>query len=38
MIINHFVGASFPTPMEEPKKVIRCHYIACEPVLKPGGK
>jgi hypothetical protein len=28
----------FPTPMEEPKKVIRCHYIACEPVLKPGGK
>lgn len=30
-------SASFPTPMEEPKKVIRCHYIACEPVLKPVG-
>ncbi|XP_052078808.1 protein Fe65 homolog isoform X2 [Mytilus californianus] len=30
-------SASFPTPMEEPKKVIRCHYIGCEAVLKPVG-
>ncbi|KAK3099571.1 hypothetical protein FSP39_006387 [Pinctada imbricata] len=30
-------NGSFPTPMEEPKKVIRCHYIGCTSVLKPTG-
>lgn len=28
---------SFPTPMEEPKKVIRCHYLGRERVSKPTG-
>jgi hypothetical protein len=29
---------SFPTPMEEPKKVIRCHYLGTIKVAKPTGK
>lgn len=32
-----YSNASFPTPMEEPKKVIRCHYLGTEPVNKPTG-
>ncbi|XP_078323905.1 protein Fe65 homolog isoform X2 [Crassostrea virginica] len=28
---------SFPTPMEEPKKIIRCHYLGREVVSKPTG-
>ncbi|XP_069128888.1 amyloid beta precursor protein binding family B member 2-like [Argopecten irradians] len=30
-------NASFPTPMEEPKKIIRCHYIGLECVTRPTG-
>ncbi|KAL5011526.1 hypothetical protein ScPMuIL_010077 [Solemya velum] len=30
-------NASFPTPMEEPKKVIRCHYLGGDFVTKPTG-
>jgi len=29
---------SFPTPMEEPKKVIRSHYLGSMLVNKPTGK
>lgn len=28
---------SFPTPMEEPKKVLRAHYLGSVPVARPGG-
>ena len=38
-IVCHSIpDASFPTPMEEPKKVIRCHYLGAESVSKPTGK
>ena len=30
--------ASFPTPMEEPKKVLRCHYLGSVQVPRPTGK
>ena len=28
---------SFPTPMEEPKKVLRCHYLGEVEVARPTG-
>ncbi|WAQ99079.1 FEH1-like protein [Mya arenaria] len=31
------IDASFPTPMEEPKKVLRCHYLGSTLVNKPTG-
>jgi hypothetical protein len=27
----------FPTPMEEPRKVIRCHYLGAHEVVRPTG-
>lgn len=38
IICLNIPGISFPTPMEEPKKVIRCHYLGRERVSKPTGK
>ncbi|XP_056011870.1 protein Fe65 homolog isoform X2 [Ostrea edulis] len=32
-----YSSISFPTPMEEPKKIIRCHYLGREMVSKPTG-
>ncbi|XP_052794457.1 amyloid beta precursor protein binding family B member 2-like isoform X2 [Mya arenaria] len=32
-----YSNASFPTPMEEPKKVLRCHYLGSTLVNKPTG-
>ncbi|XP_062566631.1 protein Fe65 homolog isoform X3 [Saccostrea cucullata] len=32
-----YSSISFPTPMEEPKKIIRCHYLGMEMVSKPTG-
>ncbi|KAL3880124.1 hypothetical protein ACJMK2_032392 [Sinanodonta woodiana] len=32
-----YSNASFPTPMEEPKKVLRCHYLGSELVNRPTG-
>lgn len=29
---------SFPTPMEEPKKILRCHYVGSDLVAKPTGR
>ncbi|KAL4229771.1 amyloid beta (A4) precursor protein-binding [Mactra antiquata] len=34
---NFYSNASFPTPMEEPKKVLRCHYLGSCLVNKPTG-
>ncbi|XP_064636339.1 amyloid beta precursor protein binding family B member 2-like isoform X3 [Lineus longissimus] len=34
---NVYKKTSFPTPMEEPKKVIRCHYLGTTKVAKPTG-
>ncbi|XP_076446997.1 amyloid beta precursor protein binding family B member 2-like [Babylonia areolata] len=28
---------TFPTPMEEPRKIIRCHYLGCHEVSRPTG-
>ncbi|KAL8613490.1 hypothetical protein ACOMHN_007533 [Nucella lapillus] len=28
---------TFPTPMEEPRKVLRCHYLGCHEVTRPTG-
>ena len=28
---------SFPTPMEEPRKIIRCHYLGSREVNRPTG-
>ena len=33
-----FLDTSFPTPMEEPKKVLRCHYLGTAQVPRPTGK
>lgn len=32
-----FNNAQFPTPMEEPRKVIRCHYLGSHEVIRPTG-
>ncbi|KAH3842091.1 amyloid beta precursor protein binding family B member 2-like isoform X2 [Dreissena polymorpha] len=32
-----YSNASFPTPMEEPKKILRCHYLGSTLVNKPTG-
>ncbi|XP_013411257.1 protein Fe65 homolog isoform X2 [Lingula anatina] len=32
-----YQNAAFPTPMEEPKKVIKCHYLGSAVVHKPTG-
>ncbi|XP_060567021.1 amyloid beta precursor protein binding family B member 2-like isoform X2 [Ruditapes philippinarum] len=32
-----YTNTSFPTPMEEPKKVLRCHYVGSDLVGKPTG-
>jgi len=32
-----FDNTSFPTPMEEPKKVLRCHYLGTAQVARPTG-
>ena len=29
---------SFPTPMEEPKKIVRCHYLGTTVVHRPTGQ
>jgi hypothetical protein len=34
----YIVDTSFPTPMEEPKKVLRCHYVGSDLVGKPTGR
>lgn len=34
---NLYNNTSFPTPMEEPKKVIRCHYLGFKEVFKASG-
>ncbi|XP_064610225.1 protein Fe65 homolog isoform X6 [Liolophura sinensis] len=34
---NLYNNAQFPTPMEEPKKVIRCHYLGMHQVDKATG-
>lgn len=31
-------NARFPTPMEEPRKVMRCHYLGMHEVNKPTGR
>ncbi|XP_008480579.1 protein Fe65 homolog, partial [Diaphorina citri] len=33
----HLVTQSFPTPMEEPKKILRAQYLGSIQVSKPGG-
>lgn len=33
-----FADSSFPTPMEEPRKVLRCHYLGSHEVIRPTGK
>src|SRR6218665_3056290 len=40
LTVLHFVlsDTSFPTPMEEPKKVLRCHYLGTTQVLRPTGE
>lgn len=35
--ICHFVAQSFPTPMEEPKKILRAHYLGCTQVASSTG-
>ncbi|KAL8598782.1 hypothetical protein ACOMHN_033345 [Nucella lapillus] len=30
-------SVNFPTPMEEPRKVMRCHYLGSQEVLRPTG-
>ncbi|XP_076468554.1 protein Fe65 homolog isoform X2 [Babylonia areolata] len=30
-------SVTFPTPMEEPRKVIRCHYLGSREVIRPTG-
>ncbi len=32
-----FADASFPTPMEEPKKVLRCHYLGTTGMIQSTG-
>lgn len=32
-----YKNTSFPTPMEEPKKVLRCHYLGTTQVQRPTG-
>lgn len=32
-----YSNTSFPTPMEEPKKILRCHYLGSDLVSKPTG-
>ncbi|KAK7097258.1 protein Fe65 homolog isoform X2 [Littorina saxatilis] len=34
---NNPSSVNFPTPMEEPRKVIRCHYLGSHEVLRPTG-
>uniref|UniRef100_A0A8D8LJ95 Protein Fe65 homolog n=1 Tax=Cacopsylla melanoneura TaxID=428564 RepID=A0A8D8LJ95_9HEMI len=34
---THLVTQSFPTPMEEPKKILRAQYLGSIQVNKPGG-
>ncbi|GFO10645.1 amyloid beta a4 precursor protein-binding family b member 2-like [Plakobranchus ocellatus] len=31
-------NARFPTPMEEPRKVMRCHYLGMHEVMRPTGR
>ncbi|BFZ14760.1 hypothetical protein BsWGS_17799 [Bradybaena similaris] len=35
---SHYNNARFPTPMEEPRKVMRCHYLGPLEVLRPTGR
>ncbi|XP_059152319.1 protein Fe65 homolog [Physella acuta] len=35
---NLYNNARFPTPMEEPRKVIRCHYLGIQEVMRPTGR
>ncbi|KAH9490182.1 Protein Fe65 [Bulinus truncatus] len=35
---NLYNNARFPTPMEEPRKVMRCHYLGTHEVLRPTGR
>lgn len=34
---SKIVAQSFPTPMEEPKKVLKAHYVGSAEVLQPTG-
>lgn len=36
--IFFFKDARFPTPMEEPRKLMRCHYLGVHEVARPTGK
>ena len=38
MFLFVFAATSFPTPMEEPKKVLRGHYLGTAMVPKPTGR
>ncbi|XP_055895579.1 amyloid beta precursor protein binding family B member 2-like isoform X2 [Biomphalaria glabrata] len=35
---NLYNNARFPTPMEEPRKVMRCHYLGTHEVIRPTGR
>ena len=35
--LQHSAGQSFPTPMEEPRKVLKAQYIGSLPVYRPSG-
>ncbi|CAG5131290.1 unnamed protein product [Candidula unifasciata] len=35
---NLYNNARFPTPMEEPRKVMKCHYLGCQEVTRPTGR
>ena len=35
--INESLGQSFPTPMEEPRKVLKAQYLGSMPVRRPSG-
>ncbi|XP_012936253.1 protein Fe65 homolog [Aplysia californica] len=35
---NLYNNARFPTPMEEPRKVMRCHYLGVQEVMRPTGR
>jgi len=37
MVYANGADTSFPTPMEEPKKIVRCHYLGTTVVHRPTG-